>query len=170
MIFRKCGKHAGKAYGFSVLELVIVLTILGVFAAVAIPVYQIYVARAQVNEALTALAVLRRQVDQNYAETSRDYIDIQPEAFNSRFIKGVRIQNGNSIAAEFSDEAAEPLRRKSLVFVAEYPNKVTPQAAAFSLMAAAEEPPVSPQDKIRWTCESELDDVYLPSVCKSGQR
>jgi type IV pilus assembly protein PilA len=55
--------------GFTLIELMIVVAIIGILAAIAIPAYQDYTIRAQVTEGLNLAADLKAAVAENYAAT-----------------------------------------------------------------------------------------------------
>jgi len=54
--------------GFTLIELMIVVAIIGILAAVAIPAYQDYIARAQVSEAVNLLASGKTGLAEYYAD------------------------------------------------------------------------------------------------------
>ena len=54
--------------GFTLIELMIVVAIIGILAAVAIPAYQDYIARAQVGEAVNLLAGGKTPLAEFYAD------------------------------------------------------------------------------------------------------
>jgi len=54
--------------GFTLIELMIVVAIIGILAAVAIPAYQDYIARAQVSEAVSLLGSGKTPMAEYYAD------------------------------------------------------------------------------------------------------
>ena len=53
--------------GFTLIELMIVVAVIGVLAAIAIPQYQNYVAKAELGSALSTLASLKTNVEDHLA-------------------------------------------------------------------------------------------------------
>mgnify|MGYP000985975388 FL=1 len=61
-----------KAKGFTLIEVMIVVAIIGILASVAYPSYTDYVRRGQVTEAFTQLSTLRARMEQYYLD-NRNY-------------------------------------------------------------------------------------------------
>src|SRR3954447_9866869 len=54
--------------GFTLIELMIVVAIIGILAAVAIPAYQDYIARAQVSEAVSLMGSAKTPLAEYFAD------------------------------------------------------------------------------------------------------
>ena len=64
-----------KQQGFTLIELMIVVAIIGILAAIAIPQYQNYVARSQVSSGLAAISPLRTAFEENLSRGETPSLD-----------------------------------------------------------------------------------------------
>jgi type IV pilus assembly protein PilE len=68
------GAQMKKQLGFTLVELMIVVAIIGVLAAVALPSYNDYLTRGRIPDATASLATKRVQIEQ-FFQDNRSYLD-----------------------------------------------------------------------------------------------
>ena len=84
--------------GFTLIELMIVVAIIGILAAVAIPAYQDYIARAQLSEAMTLLGGVRSPLSEHFSNNSEwpaDITDIT-QTVSGTYVDSITLENADA--------------------------------------------------------------------------
>ena len=143
-----------KDKGFTLIELMIVVAIIGILAAVAIPQYQNYVARAQVAEALSLASGAKVAVVE-YRTTTGDWPAdneaaglAEEEDISGKYVESLAIMG---------DSEADNIYHIVITFNENAHTQIA--GGNITLMATDE------GGSISWSCEGSVID-YLPSSCK----
>lgn len=136
--------------GFTLIELMIVVAIIAILAAIALPAYQDYVARSQATEALTATGGLQADIGVNLAEnnTLAPTADITTEATaleGKYFTAGtVTVSAAGAIAVPF---ASGSLAGQTMT--------ITPTVSAAGGQIA------------KWVCTGLTKTQHIPTGCRT---
>ncbi|HFA5441548.1 TPA: pilin, partial [Neisseria gonorrhoeae] len=107
--------------GFTLIELMIVIAIVGILAAVALPAYQDYTARAQVSEAILLAEGQKSAVTEYYLNNgiwpennASAGVASSPTDIKGKYVKEVEVKNGVVTAQMASSNVNKEIKDKRL--------------------------------------------------------
>ncbi|MGF6493017.1 type IV pilus assembly protein PilA [Luteibacter sp. 621] len=138
--------------GFTLIELMIVVAIIAILAAIAVPQYQDYMIRTQVSEGLETVAGAKTAIWE--FRTNRGYFPKSNESAGlpsatsiaGKYVSSIKLlETGKVEIAYEQGDANDNLHGKTVVLS-----------------------PIDNGGSIGWTCSSSAANRYLPATCRSN--
>lgn len=157
--------------GFTLIELMIAVAIVGVLSAVAVPAYQDYTVRAQISEGIV-LAEGAKPMITEYHATHGEYptsnADVGYSGATGTYVSSVSIQQDGNVVATMGNEASSTLQGKRIILtptvnggteiILSNASSILDKLLGIGSAYAA--------DHTGWKCYSDVEAKYLPKTCE----
>lgn len=140
--------------GFTLIELMIVVAIIGILAAIAIPAYQDYTIRAQVSEGLNLAAAAKTSVSEfwtnrgSFPASNASAGLASSNSITGEYVTSVAVGNGGLITITYGNRANSAINNATVLLS-----------------------PFTTAGSVRWNCKpgssNPVRTKYLPSDCRS---
>ncbi|MBQ9578729.1 MAG: pilin [Ottowia sp.] len=144
--------------GFTLIELMIVVAIIGILAAIALPAYQDYVARTQMSEAMTLASGQKAAVTETWANygtvpgNNQEAGVASPTQIKGKYVESTNILSEGRIKATLrgAGYTAKPINGKYLMLTPTFSTGTGDDGGS-----------------AEWSCSANVANRYLPAACRS---
>lgn len=135
--------------GFTLIELMIVVAIIGILASVAIPAYQDYTVRAKVTEGLSLAAGMKSRIEEtrialgHFASSNTSYGLAAASSITGNDVVSLAVGNAGLVTITYANDSA--IMNQTIIMT----------------------PTLSGGGSLRWSCTSgTVQNKYRPSTCR----
>ena len=154
-------RHSLTQMGFTLIELIIVVAIIGILAVIAIPQYQIYIGKTQATRVINELGQLRLTVEE-CLQTGRTVIGLGRDECDPRASASNLIIGGSQVGVVLPNNMGVAQISNPLVL-----------ATSITATVSTQVNPRLAGKKIKWlrtsagswSCSSNIEALYLPNSC-----
>ncbi|HFC5912466.1 TPA: pilin, partial [Neisseria meningitidis] len=157
--------------GFTLIELMIVIAIVGILAAVALPAYQDYTARAQVSEAILLAEGQKSAVTEyylNHGEWPKNNtsagVASTPSDIKGKYVEKVEVAKGVITATMLSTGVNNEIKGKKLSLWA----KRQDGSVKWFCGQPVTRNKAATDDAVNKVTGNEIDTKHLPSTCRDA--
>ncbi|MBH5619430.1 pilin [Neisseria meningitidis] len=158
--------------GFTLIELMIVIAIVGILAAVALPAYQDYTARAQVSEAILLAEGQKSAVTEYYlnhgtwpGDNNSAGVASTASDIKGKYVKEVKVENGVVTATMLSSGVNNEIKGKKLSLWAK---RQAGSVKWFCGQPVKRNDTATDADVTADSGNDKIDTKHLPSTCRDA--
>lgn len=162
--------------GFTFIELLVVVAILGILSAIAIPAYSDYVMRSKVAESLGFLGEAKPAINEFHARWGRMPADndeagfLPPDSFRGSYLRSLEVRDGAMVATM---DLGTDAQGRSLTRTLTFRPWVNVRASGSPIIwsCGGEDPALDERYRVHGSVAGDaLENAWLPANCRNLDR